>query len=364
MSDPNFPENTKDPGTKIGVVVCNIGGPSAANERIVRAYLKNFFNDPAILPVRQPLRWMIARKIARRRAPESTKNYAKIGGRSPILDWTAKQARLLEELLARRADGRAYRCAVAMRYTPPFTNDALDALDRDGFRRIVALPVYPQESWASTGSALGEIDRVLADMNLDRGINFLEKVGEVRSFHGHPTYLAALAERVREGLARFPRPDAVHLFFSAHGLPQLSIDRGDPYQKQIEATVRALLALLALPNHHSLAYQNRVGPQKWIGPEAAVELQRLGKAGILEMLVIPVSFVSDHLETLHEIALHFGEVARRSGIERFECTTGLNDSPTFIRALGELVIGAIDGGAAAVAAARETRPLSRAEAGG
>ena len=128
--------------------------------------------------------------------------------------------------------------------------------------------------------------------------------------------------------------------------------------------MRALLALLALPNHHSLAYQNRVGPQKWIGPEAAVELQRLGKAGILEMLVIPVSFVSDHLETLHEIALHFGEVARRSGIERFECTTGLNDSPTFIRALGELVIGAIDGGAAAVAAARETRPLSRAEAGG
>jgi ferrochelatase len=325
---------------RIGVVLCNIGGPASADLLVVEHYLKTFFSDPAIIPVRAPLRWMIARGIARRRAPESAKNYAKIGGRSPILDWTETQRSALEARLNARRDGSRYRCVTAMRYSRPSTREALDTLDREGFRNIVALPLYPQYSSASTGSALGEVDRLLLEMNMDRGKNRLRKLGEARSFERHPAYLRALASRAREAMPQFRDPDSLHWLFSAHGLPQSLIDAGDPYQRQIESTVRGFLELWGSPVRHSIAYQNRVGPQKWLEPSTGAEIQRLGRAGTREILVIPVSFVSDHLETLHEIAIVCAGIAAKSGIEKFVCIRGLNESEEFSRALEELVIRA------------------------
>jgi ferrochelatase len=313
---------------------------------VVETYLRRFFSDGAILPVRQPLRAMIARGIARRRAPESAKNYAAIGGRSPLLDWTEKQRAALESRLNARRDGRNYRCATAMRYTRPGTADALTDLDDHGYRDVMVLPLYPQESCASTGSALSEVDRVLAEMNLDRGVNYLRKVGEVRSFEAHAAYIGALCSRITEGLTRARLPRTAHVLFSAHGLPQSYIDGGDPYQRHVEATVAAVVKRLTsewgAPPRFSIAYQSRVGPQKWLEPDSAVEIQRLGREGVREMLVVPVAFVSDHVETLHEIGVLYASIAKKAGVDAFACTEGLNDSPAFIEALEEIVVGCVE----------------------
>jgi len=358
---------------RIGVVLCNIGGPSSAEVHVVQAYLRRFFSDPAILPARIPMRptdggaadvrsvsrallWplvrpMVVRGIARRRAPLSAQNYAQIGGRSPLLDWTDKQARALEKSLNERRDGREYRCAVAMRYAPPLTEQAIDALDRAGFRDLVVVPLYPQESCATTGSSLSEVDRIVEERNWDRSLNFLTKLGEVRDFHRHPTYVKALAERIEQGLARFGDASKAIVVFSAHGLPKRYIELGDPYQKQIEGTVEAVLARLSAtppaalrgaPLRWRLGYQSRVGPEKWLEPDSVKVVEELAAAGERELLLVPVAFVSDHIETMHEIGIEMRHLAESKGVRRFEFTEGLNDSPTFIQALQELTADAVD----------------------
>lgn len=316
---------------------------------MVQDFLRHFFSDPAIIPVNPVLRWMISRKIARKRAPESAKNYAMIGGRSPILDWTETQRRKLEAHLNSLEDGNLYRCATAMRYSPPFTETALATLDREGFREIVSLPLYPHESCATTGSSLSEIDRVIDAMNYDRGVRFLKKVGEVRDFAEDDLYISALAARVTAGLRKFERPDDVYVLFSAHGLPKRYIERGDPYQKRILATCAALVKKLNITKH-SVAYQSRVGPEEWLKPDTAAELDRLAKEGIRSIFVIPVAFVSDHIETLHEIGIEYRKHAAEAGIQHFECMEGLNDSDLFIQALGTVARRALDEGVAAPAA--------------
>ncbi|MFN0204902.1 MAG: ferrochelatase [Planctomycetota bacterium] len=325
----------------IGVVLCNIGGPASGELHVVQAFLRRFFSDPAILPVNPVLRWMISKKIARRRGPESAKNYAMIGGRSPILHWTETQRRLLEEKLNSRGGGDRYRCAVAMRYAPPFTEDALALLDREGFRDIVSLPLYPHECCATTGSSLSKIDAVLEEMNFDRGIHYLKKIAEVRDFADDPVYLQSLAEKINNGLAKFKDRDGVHILFSAHGLPKRYIEQGDPYQKRIEASVAGLLHLLGNPKRYSLAYQSRVGPEKWLEPDVEKEIEHLAKSGVREMFVIPISFVSDHIETLHEIGMVYRERAMKLGMQQFEFMEGLNDSLTFISALEGIVMRAV-----------------------
>ncbi len=334
----------------LGVVLCNIGGPSSADPKVVRAFLKNFFSDPAILPVNPALRWMLARSISRKRAPISAANYAEIGGRSPILDWTDAQARGLETRLNARGDGRAWRCAVAMRYSPPFTEDAIAALDAAGCNEFVVLPLYPHECCATTGSSFSEVDRVLAERNWDRGTDFLGKAGEVRDFAEDPVYLAAVAERIEEGFARFPVRADVHLLFSAHGLPKSYVDAGDPYARRIDATIAALLPLLAAPPRWSRAYQSRVGREEWLGPDTIEEIRRLARDGVRSMLVVPISFVSDHVETLHEIGIQYASLARECGVARFECTEGLNGSARFLEALEGLVLRAVAAAPAAPSA--------------
>lgn len=334
------------PARRIGIILCNIGGPSSANVAVVQAFLRHFFSDPAILPVHPILRWMISRKIARRRGPVSAKNYAMIGGRSPLLDWTETQRKMLEEKLNARNDGNLYRCAVAMRYSPTFTSDALQLLDREGFREIISLPLYPQESGATTGSSLAEIDRVIALLNFDRGINFLTKIGEVRDYAEHPLYLEAMAERARDGLLKMAGGDAadaenIHILFSAHGLPKRFIEKGDPYQKRIISTVDGLVTLLKAKSRFTLAYQSRVGPEQWLEPDVASEIERLAREGVRSLFVIPVAFVSDHIETLHEIGIEYRALAAEKGITQFAVMEGLNGSVTFIRALESLAAGAI-----------------------
>lgn len=329
----------------LGVVLCNIGGPAAADVKTVRAFLLRFFEDPAILPVKPWLRWFLARRIAAKRAPESAELYRKIGGKSPILEWTDKQARALEARLNARGDGRRHVVAVAMRYSSPTTDDALAKLEAAGCRELVAVPLYPHECGATTGSSLSELDRALAA----RG-GKLRKIGEVRDYADHPAFLAALAERIEEKLRAFPDRGRVRVLFSAHGLPKRIVDAGDPYPKRIAATIDGLRGHLDGPISWSLAYQSRVGREPWLKPDTSEKIAELADLDVKEILVVPISFVSDHVETLYEVGMLFAGQAKAKGVTAFDYTRGLNDSPRFVEALEQLVDRAASPARAAVPA--------------
>jgi ferrochelatase len=319
-------------GGRTGVVLTNLGGPDAPEA--IEPFLFNLFSDPVILSIRPGvLRRYVARRIARGRAPRVAKDYAKIGGASPLPERTAEQARALEAALEARAPGR-FATAVAMRYWRPTTEEAVSSLSARGCDRFLHLPLYPQESRATTGSSSDELRRVLA-AHAPRA-----PLSEVRSWHLHPRYLAALHRTVTEGLVplRAQGGERPHVLFSAHGLPERFRRAGDPYVDQVEETYRAVAG--RLPEPASLSYQSRVGPVRWVGPATDETIARLGREGVRTLLVVPLGFVSDHFETLFEIDLLYRDLAKASGIERFSRAPSLNDRPDFVDALADLVLRA------------------------
>ena len=323
---------------KTAIVLFNLGGPD--DLAAVEPFLVNLFSDREIieLPFGAALQPAFARVIAKLRGPSVRRNYASIGGGSPQLRLTIAQAAALEARL--NASGR-YRVFVAMRYSRPTCEDAVEAIAAAGIRRIVTLTLFPHYSKATTGSSRREFDRVLAKrVWLDFGF----EVTHIDRYADDDCYLDAMAERVMEAWQGIPenrRADTV-LLFSAHGLPQKFIDAGDPYIEDIEATRRGILARINLPCRCVLAYQSRTGPVKWIGPGTEETLHQLGRDGVKDVLVIPLSFVSDHIETLYEVDLLFGEVAAKAGITNYRRTEALNTSPRFIEALARLVEGHLD----------------------
>jgi protoporphyrin/coproporphyrin ferrochelatase len=319
------------------VLLLNLGGPDDLAS--VEPFLVNLFSDREIieLPGGAVLQPVIARAIARLRGPSVRRNYARIGGGSPQLRLTNQQAAALEERLnAGCCAERSFRVFVAMRYSRPSCEDALEAIAAAGIRRIITLTLFPHYSKATTGSSRRELDRVLAKAvwgHHDFEITHIDEYPE------YPQYLDAMSHTVLEGWQALPphrRARAV-LLFSAHGLPQRFIDRGDPYAQQIEATRRGILERIKLPNRQVLAYQSRTGPVKWLGPGTEEVIEELGREGVEDVLVIPLSFVSDHIETLYEVDLLFADVAQRAGIRWYRRTPALNDSPLFISALAGLV---------------------------
>jgi protoporphyrin/coproporphyrin ferrochelatase len=316
-----------------GVLLFNLGGPDTLAD--VEPFLVNLFSDRDIveLPLGSLFQPVFARLIAKARGPSVRRNYASIGGGSPQLRLTRAQAAALGARLG-RPDGPV-PVAVAMRYWRPDTEAALEELAAAGVGRIVTLTLYPQDSQATTGSSERELARVLERPSW-RG-RF--RVSGIDRYSQEPLYLDALADTVRQALAGFPEEvrARVFLLFSAHGLPQRFVDAGDPYVSETEATVRGLRERLALPNRHALAYQSRTGPVKWIGPGTDEVLDALGAEGVREVLVVPVSFVSDHIETLYEVDLLFAERARRAGILDYRRSAVLNVHPVFIEALAGLV---------------------------
>jgi ferrochelatase len=318
---------------RYGVLLFNLGGPGTLDD--VEPFLVNLFSDRDIiqLPLGALVQPLFARAIAKARGPSVRRNYASIGGGSPQLRLTRAQAEALGARLG-RGDG-SVPVAIAMRYWSPRTEEALAELVAAGVERIVTLTLYPHYSSATTGSSERELARVLARPEW-RG-RF--RVSGVDRFAEEPNYLDALAATVREALAGFPeeKRGRVVLLFSAHGLPQRFIDAGDPYVGETEATVRGVLARLSLPNRHALGFQSRTGPVKWIGPGTDEILRDLGSRGVREVLVVPVSFVSDHIETLYELDQLFADVARKAGIADYRRSAVLNTHPLFIDALAGLV---------------------------
>lgn len=315
---------------RVGVVLFQLGGPDTLEA--IEPFLYNLFCDPDIIdfPFARIGRRPLARLISSTRARKVQHHYAVIGGGSPIRRFTEQQARALQIKLTR--DGLNARCFVAMRYWHPFTAEAIQHLRAAHCDDVVLLPLYPQYSSTTTGSSLNEWNRLFR--------NELP-VRTVEPFHRNPRYLDALIEKIEETLCRFSEPQRAELVFSAHSVPISVIQKGDPYQQQIEETVELLIQRGGWTNHHRLCYQSKVGASQWLQPSLRSTLRELAAGGKKEICIVPISFVSDHVETLGEIDHEARALAKKLGIERFEMTPGLNDSPIFITALAELVTTAL-----------------------
>jgi ferrochelatase len=310
---------------KTAVLLLQMGGPDSLDA--VEPFLRSLFSDRDIIRLGpaffQPA---LARFIARRRAPKVEACYERIGGKSPIRELTEAQAAALEERL-----GDNFRCFTAMRYWRPSTIEALAAVKRAGMARIIALPLYPHYSRATTGSGFNELRRVLSLAGVTFTVTF------INSFHDSPLYLEALAETIDAGLSSFPPGEETTLLFSAHSLPVSFIESGDPYLSQVEETVR--LVMERFPGRrHELAFQSKAGPVKWLEPSTEETIARLAENGCRNILAVPVSFVSDHIETLYEIDVTYADLAMRKGILQFRRAPALNTRPLFIECLADLVL--------------------------
>jgi ferrochelatase len=323
---------------RVGIVLFQLGGPDSLDA--VEPFLLNLFLDPDIIPL-GPLGWLrrpIAKLISSRRSLPVRGRYAQIGGRSPIGPLTERQRQSLVQSVSPYIDPVA---VTAMRYWHPLTSEAVDALRKAGpLDELVLLPLYPHYSYATTLSSLKEWRRVYGNPNGGPPLRTIEH------YYDHPLYIRALVQRIGSVLRQFPDSSRVHLVFSAHGLPMSLVERGDPYPGQIEETVRLTCEQGAKefsgwPRTHLICYQSRVGPAKWLQPPLTGTLERLGHEGVKEMLVVPVSFVTEHIETLHEINIEAREEARKHGIETFRMMPAVGDSPLFIDTLKDLVLRAV-----------------------
>jgi len=328
---------------RVGIVLFQLGGPDSLEA--VEPFLLNLFLDPDIIPLGPLgiLRRPIAKLISSRRSKAVAERYAEIGRRSPIATLTERQRVRLVEAVSPYIDAVA---VIAMRYWHPMTSEAVDSLRKAGaLDEIVLLPLYPQYSYATTLSSLKEWRRVVERVKWGQN-NGGPPERTIDHFYEHPLYIQALVERIGSVLRQFPDSSRIHLVFSAHGLPMSLVEKGDPYPKQIEETVRLVCELGARrypgwPKIHLLCYQSRVGPNKWLEPSLPQTIERLGHEGVKELLVVPVSFVTEHIETLHEINIEAREEAEKLGIQTFRMMPALGDSPLFIAALKDLVLRAV-----------------------
>ena len=328
--DPVIPLGVSKPGKPhTGVLLLNLGGPDSLEA--VEPYLYNLFMDPLL--IRLPLgrgffRRAFARYVSRKRAPHVRELYAEIGGRSPIGPLTESQARQLQ-----RALGPGYRCYVAFAAWTPYIREAVHQAAADGCEKLIGVSLFPQ--WCSATSQSVFEDLRKANAALPKPLPLVE----IDRYPEDPTYLDALAGTVRVALAKFPAEEhaGVHILFSAHGLPVSIIKKGDPYEKEILATVAGVRARLPKDQPWSLSYQSKVGPVKWLEPSTVDHLGALGAQGVKKVVVVPVAFVSDHIETLHEQNILLRGVATAAGVERYEVCRAINDCPLFASALAGMV---------------------------
>ena len=325
-----------------GVILLNLGGPDSL--QAVRPFLYNLFSDREIIrlgpaPMQKPLAWLISTL----RSPKTEKMYSQIGGKSPILDITRAQAVALEEALNKKSNSpHSFKVYIGMRYWRPFTEEVVEQMSRDGIKKVIGLSLYPQYSVTTSGSSISEFRKAASRYGMEIII--------VDSWHNHPLYIEALVDVINKGIESFSPSasgrepsslilhpsslDNIHVLFSAHSLPQKIIDQGDPYVDQTVETIREIEKLLPITWH--LSYQSKSGPVKWLEPSTEDKLEELAHAGIKNVLVVPISFVSDHIETLYEIDILYKDLAGKLGIN-LKRTESLNDHPKFIAALQDIV---------------------------
>jgi protoporphyrin/coproporphyrin ferrochelatase len=349
---------------RIGVLLLNLGGPDSLDA--VKPFLYNLFSDREIIRLgppllQKPLAWLIATL----RSKKTERYYNMIGGKSPILDITRAQAKALENALNSAPDtetrrhgdkdtfpsqgisqsalprvpASSFKVYIGMRYWYPFIDDVLFDMHKNGIEKVIALSLYPQYSVTTSGSSARRVDRVAADYPID--------VLHISSWHDHPLYIEALADVIKKGLESFlalssvshPSSAAdIHLLFSAHSLPRKIIDEGDPYEQQTMETVQEVVKKVPLKWH--LSYQSKSGPVKWLEPSTEEKLKELARDGVKNVLVVPISFVSDHIETLYEIDILYKTMAEKLGMN-LKRTDSLNTHPLFIKALEDMIINGL-----------------------
>jgi ferrochelatase len=313
----------------------NMGGPDSLDA--VRPFLYNLFSDRFIIQLgppflQKPLAWFISTI----RSKKTASMYSKIGGKSPIIDITTDQAKALEYLLNNsNADASqiSYRTYIGMRYWNPFIEDTLRTIHSDGISKLIGLSMYPHYSVTTSGSTLNKLKQVAS------GYPF--NLTTIESWYDNPSYIEALADIITEGIKSFSKtnmPTAradVHVLFSAHSLPQKIIDQGDPYVEHIHRTIEEVSKKIQITWH--LSYQSKAGPVKWLEPSTEEKLLELSKKGVKNLLMVPISFISDHIETLYEIDILYQDICARCGLNLIR-TESLNTNPLFIRALKNIIV--------------------------
>ena len=323
--------------SRLAVVLMNLGGPDRLES--VQPFLFNLFNDPAIIGLPQPLRWIVAQAISRRRAPTARRIYEEIGGGSPLLQNTAAQAAALAEDIQRRSGFEEVRCFIAMRYWHPLTEEAVELVRQWRPDRVLLLPLYPQYSTTTTASSVRRWHRIATRKGLR---------AETRTICCYPALdglVAATAKAVRDGLRAVGEDGIPRVLFSAHGLPAKVVARGDPYKVQVEYTAAAVVAALQGESFDwTICYQSRVGPLEWIRPYTEDEIRRAGADGV-PVIVVPIAFVSEHSETLVELDIEYRKLASSVGVTRYWRTPAVGTDGAFIASLGALAAEAAAGAA-------------------
>ncbi|CAZ80952.1 unnamed protein product [Tuber melanosporum] len=319
---------TKD-GKGTAIVLLNMGGPSAVAE--VHDFLSRLFADGDLIPL-GPLQKYIGPLIARRRTPKIEAQYSVIGGGSPIRRWSELQAsetcKLLDKIHPSTAPHKPY---VAFRYAAPLTEDTFVRMKADGVSRAVAFTQYPQYSCSTTGSSLNELWRLSKKFDAEGQIEW----SVIDRWPTHKGFVGVVARHIEESLKTYTEEDReqVVLLFSAHSLPMSVVNRGDPYPAEVAATVYAVMQHLNFKNPYRLVWQSQVGPSPWLGAQTSNTVEEYVKKGQTKLLLIPIAFTSDHIETLHELDLEIIAESKQPGIKRAE---SLNGDPLFIEALADI----------------------------
>ena len=313
---------------RVAVVLFNLGGPDSPEA--IKPFLLNLFRDPAILRVPFFLRPLLARLIARARVKPATANYMLLGGKSPLLELTEKQARALEAFLPEA------KCFIAMRYWHPTSLEAARAVKSWCADRVILLPLYPQYSTTTTGSSLTAWREAAACVNL------VAPTTTICCYPREEAYVRATAALLARTLdsAQATASTPFRVLFSAHGLPEIIVEHGDPYQFQVEQTVADVLRVLELDIDYRICYQSRATPQRWIGPSTEEAIQEAAQDGV-GLVVQPIAFVSEHSETLVELDVEYRDLAEKLGIKHYVRVPTQNDDEGFIRALVGLVRAAV-----------------------
>jgi protoporphyrin/coproporphyrin ferrochelatase len=319
---------------KPGVLLFNLGGPETLSD--VKPFLYRLFSDPEIIRIKwTPLRKAVAYMIATLRRKTSEGYYSQIGGGSPLRRLTEEQARALGAELKSR--GRDVRTFVGMCTWQPFLHEAVNEIQKTDVDHLVILPLFPQFSVTTTGSGFALLRQTIDKRPAFRKVN----IEWVRNWFDQPTYIQSFADAIRRELGKYAYPKTVHILFSAHSIPEKYVKEGDPYLEQTKRTVELIMDHIGRENPYQLSFQSKIGPVKWLEPFTSDLITQLGKQGVRDVLVVPISFVSEHIETLYELDILFKKVAQEAGVTNFRRVPALNCDPTFIRALAELVEGAL-----------------------
>ena len=325
--------------SRVGVLLLNLGGPEKLED--VQPFLFNLFADPEIIRIpfpilQKPLAWF----ISSRRAKSSQENYKEIGGGSPLRRITEEQGEALKTALKEKGeDAEVY---IGMRYWHPFTEEAIASIKRDGVEKLVVLPLYPQYSISTSGSSFRQLEQMWKE---DPTLNPIDYT-LIESWYARPGYVNSMADLIRTELDKLPNPNEAHIFFSAHGVPVSYVEEfGDPYQKEIEHCTDLIMQALGRPNDYTLAYQSRVGPIEWLQPYTEDAIKALAEKGVKDLVVVPISFVSEHIETLQEIDIEYREIAEEEGIKGFHRVPALDTYPRFIADMADMVKEALEGDA-------------------